>query len=214
MKEERLLRVGRAASLIGIHPQTLRSWTRQGRIGVLVMGPRQERRYRESDVLAFAAGLYGMPEPERQAVLYLRVSGSNGQESSLVSQEAELRARAEQEGVQVIAVAKDRASGLNEKRTGLSRALSLLAKGEGNEIWVTHADRLARFGVDWLRALVESHDGQLVILHTKETSAPEEELMADFMALIASFSGRLYGQRSAALRRQLLAAADSRIADE
>jgi predicted site-specific integrase-resolvase len=158
------------------------------------MGTQGQRRYREEVVLAFARDLYGMPEeptPTRTAVLYLRVSGSQGQETSLATQEAEMRALAQQESVQVVATIKDKASGLNERRTGLLRSLTMLKNEEAQELWVTHGDRLARFGLDWLRTLIESYGAKLVILHAKETMAPEEELMADFMALIASFSGRL-----------------------
>jgi len=129
----------------------------------------------------------------------------------LATQEAELRALAQQESVQVVAVIKDKASGLNERRVGLLRSLAMLKNKESQELWVTHGDRLARFGMDWLNTLISSYGAKLVVLHAKETMAPEEELMADFMALIASFSGRMYGQRSAALRRKLLDAAGARI---
>jgi excisionase family DNA binding protein len=217
MKETKLLRVGQAARILGIHNQTLRLWTQQGKITCQTMGPQGQRRYREDLVQAFARKLYGSKDGlslPRTAILYLRVSGSQGQETSLVSQEAELRVQAELESVQVITVVKDRSSGLNERRTGLLRALALLENQQAQELWVTHGDRLARFGLDWLRTLIEAYGAKLVILNQKETLAPEEELMADFMALIASFSGRLYGQRSAALRRKLLVTAQSRIEQE
>jgi len=217
MKENKLLRVGPAAKILGIHTQTLRLWTRQGKITCQTMGPQGQRRYQEEVVLAFAKELYGLKEepiPSRTAVLYLRVSGSQGQETSLVSQENELRAQAELASVQIVTVIKDRSSGLNERRTGLLRCLTLLKNQEAQELWVTHGDRLARFGLDWLRTLIEAYGAKLVILNQKETLAPEEELMADFMALIASFSGRLYGQRSAALRRKLLLAAQTQIDQE
>jgi predicted site-specific integrase-resolvase len=210
MDKPKLLRVGPAARMLGIHPQTLRLWTRQGRIACRYMGVRAERRYTEDDVLRLSAQVYGETETattRRRAVLYVRVSGSTGQETSLTAQEEELRAACERDGVEAVAVVKDRASGLNERRVGLLRAISMVADDKADEIRVTHADRLARFGVDWLRSLIEAHGGTLVIEHGKSTAAPAGELLADFMALVASFSGRLYGQRSAALRRKLLATA-------
>ena len=210
MDKPKLLRVGPAAQMLGIHPQTLRLWTRQGRIACRYMGVRAERRYTEDDVLRLSAQVYGETETattRRRAVLYVRVSGSTGQESSLSAQEEELRAACERDGAEAVAVVKDRASGLNERRVGLLRAISMVADDKADEIRVTHADRLARFGVDWLRSLIEAHGGTLVIEHGKSTAAPTDELLADFMALVASFSGRLYGQRSAALRRKLLATA-------
>ena len=214
MKQDRLLRVSQAAHILGIHPQTLRLWTDQGRVACEYLGNRHERRYYESEIERFSALIYGREAPEvvaqvRRAVLYVRVSGSSGQESSLVSQENELREACKRDGAEVVFVAKDRASGLNERRVGLLRALSAVAEGEANEIRVTHEDRLSRFGVDWLRSLIESYGATLIVEHPKKTVAPEDELLADFMALVASFSGRLYGQRSAAMRRKLLATAQN-----
>jgi predicted site-specific integrase-resolvase len=210
MKKTRLLRVGEASRILGVHPQTLRGWTRKGRIACRYMGVRSERRYAEDDVLRLSAQVYDETDSaptSRRAVLYVRVSGSTGQETSLVAQEEELRAACGRDGATIVAVVKDRASGLNERRVGLLRAISMVSDDTADEIRVTHADRLARFGIDWLRSLIEAHGGTLVVEHGKTTSAPEEELLADFMALVASFSGRLYGQRSAALRRKLLATA-------
>jgi predicted site-specific integrase-resolvase len=44
----------------------------------------------------------------------------------------------------------------------------------------------------------------LEVLHDECEQSVEQELMDDFMSLIACFSRRVYGQRSAAARRRLL----------
>ena len=149
--------------------------------------------------------------PSARAICYLRVSGSTGQETSLVAQESELRMACARDGVDVLAVISDRASGLNERRVGLLRVLALVAAGEADQVRVTHADRLARFGVEWLRSLLLAGGATLVVEHPTPAGEPTGELIADFMALLASFSGRLYGQRSAAARRRLLAEAAGQI---
>ncbi|MFJ9713623.1 recombinase family protein [Streptomyces sp. NPDC101234] len=56
--------------------------------------------------------------------LYVRVSGSSGQESSLGAQEKELRATSTGE---IVKVFRDRASGLREDRPGLNRLLRAVA---------------------------------------------------------------------------------------
>ncbi|MET9387991.1 recombinase family protein, partial [Streptomyces sp. NPDC002928] len=84
----------------------------------------------------------------------MRVWGTSGQESSLAAQEAELRASAS--GV-VVAVFKDRASGLRESRPGLDRLLKRAAAGEFTHVRVTHGDRLARFGAGWLTQVLAHH---------------------------------------------------------
>jgi putative resolvase len=213
---EPMLRISAAAHYLGVHPQTLRRWTSEGQLSCQRLGKRNERRYAEGELRRFAVTLYHQPLPEptvppRRAVLYVRVSGSTGQETSLAAQEEELRALCAAADVEIVAITRDRASGLNERRVGLLRALGLVERGEANEIWVTHADRLARFGLDWLRSLLAAYKGALVIAHPQAVAAPADELLADFMALVSSFAGRLYGQRSAARRRQLLDAAVERL---
>jgi predicted site-specific integrase-resolvase len=203
---DRYLRISPAAMMIGVHPQTLRKLTAQGQIACMRSGPRRERRYLASDLTRFAAERSGLgPDPVvRRAILYLRVSGTSGQETSLASQEEVLRATCARDGVNVALVVIDRASGLNEHRRGIKRILAALEAHGADEVRVTHADRLARFGVEWLRALFACHGATLVIEHVSLSLSATDELLSDFMALVASFSNRLYGQRSIEMRRRLL----------
>ena len=64
------------------------------------------------------------------------------------------------------------------------------------EIVVTSSDRLTRFGHEYLQVLFDSFGVTLTILEPGEDKTPEQELTDDLLALIASFSGRLYGMRS------------------
>lgn len=106
-------------------------------------------------------------------------------------------------GAETVQVFTDVGSGLNARRRGLQRALDAAAHHEFDQLMVTHRDRLARFGTEWIEQLLHAHGVKLIVLH-EQTGSAESELMDDFMALIASFSGRLYGQRSAAAKRRLL----------
>jgi putative resolvase len=72
---------------------------------------------------------------------------------------------------------------------------------------VTHEDRLARFGAGWLRRLLAVHGATVEVLRPKARGGGEE-LPGDFVSLVTTFAGRLYGMRSAAARRRLLAESD------
>jgi predicted site-specific integrase-resolvase len=197
-----LLRLSVAARRVGLHPDTLRAWADAGKVEVVWVG--RERRF---PCLALEGLVVGdvMPVRERREALYVRVSGRTGQESSLAAQEAELRASATGE---VVAVFRDRASGMREHRPGLDRLLGRARNGEFTHVRVTHEDRIARFGAAWLTALLSRDQVQVEVLHAR-SQAPggAEELLADFVSLVASFSGRLYGIRSRQARQRLLAAA-------
>lgn len=84
----------------------------------------------------------------------------------------------------------------------MSRLLTAVEDGRVTVVRVTHEDRLARFGAGWLRRLLEAHGVSLEVLHP-ETQGGREELLEDFISLVTTFAGRLYGMRSAARRRLL-----------
>ncbi|MFC9500648.1 recombinase family protein [Streptomyces sp. NPDC056982] len=106
---------------------------------------------------------------------------------------------------------KDRASGLRESRPGLDRLLKRAAQGEFTHLWVTHGDRLARFGAGRLTQVLAHHQVTVEVLHVKGTVGGMEELMDDFMSLVATFAGRMYGLRSREARRRPLAEAEDRM---
>jgi predicted site-specific integrase-resolvase len=64
------------------------------------------------------------------------------------------------------------------------------------EIAIPYEDRLTRFGQEFLETLFACFGVTLTVLDPGEEKTPEQELTADLLALIASFSGRLDGMRS------------------
>jgi len=129
-------------------------------------------------------------------VLYGRVSG-HGQKDDLETQRERLQmlAQIERKGVDTL-VLTDIGSGLKATRKQLQRLLKLVCEDKVAEVVITHEDRLTRFGQEFLETLFSCFGVKLTILDPGEEKTPEQELTADLLALIASFSGRLYGMRS------------------
>lgn len=198
--------MGEAARMLDVTLATLRRWEAENKI-IALRTPGGHRRFERSQVLRLmgvrldapgAGSGTGSPPVEAH---YVRVSGSSGQEGSLAQQRQLLASTAHGD---VVAVYSDRASGLSEKRPGLQRLLRDAAAGRFALVRVTHKDRLARFGVGWLEQLLNAHGVALEVLDDERTKSPHEELLADFMSLVASFSGRLYRLRGHADQRKLL----------
>ncbi|MER5910725.1 IS607 family transposase [Streptomyces sp. NPDC001982] len=192
------LRLSRAVKRLGVHPVTLRLPADSGKIPATWVG--RERRFSSLDVEAMKT-TGGGADRVRLEALYVRVSGSSGQESSLAAQEEDLRATSDGE---IVRVFKDRSSGLRENRPGLNRLLRLVTDGSVTVIRVTHEDRLARFGAGWLKQLFAVHGVTLEVLHPKKLGG-RDELLEDFVSLVTTFAGRLDGMRSADTRKRLLA---------
>jgi putative resolvase len=187
--EPKLLRVSKAAHELGLHPFTVRKWIKQGKIQAIWVG--QEARVPRTEIERLVGKSDG-----RAIVLYGRVSGQ-GQKGDLETQLARLQAwaKGERAGKPTV-VLWDIGSGLSATRRQFQRLLKLVQEDQVSEIVVTSPDRLTRFGQEYLQVLFESFGVTLTVLDPKEDQTAEQELTDDLLALIASFSGRLYGMRS------------------
>ena len=188
-REPKLLRLSVAAHELGLHPMTVRRWIKAGRIQVIPVG--REVRIPRSEVERLVGKIDG-----RLLVLYGRVSG-HGQKDDLDVQLQRLQAWAEtsRKGVETL-VLSDIGSGLKASRWQLQRLLKLVCEDKVGEVAISYEDRLTRFGQEYLEALFACFGVTLTVLEPGESKTPEQELTDDLLALIASFSGRLYGMRS------------------
>jgi len=188
-REPKLLRLSVAAHELGLHPITVRRWIKAGRIQVIPVG--REVRIPRSEVERLVGKIDG-----RLLVLYGRVSGY-GQKDDLEIQLKHLQAWAatERKGVETL-VLSDVGSGLKASRRQLQRLLKLVCEDKVGEVAITYEDRLTRFGQEYLETLFAGFGVTLTVLEPGEEKTPEQELTDDLLALIASFSGRLYGMRS------------------
>jgi putative resolvase len=187
--EPKLLRVSRAAHELGLHPFTVRKWIKAGKIRAIRVG--NEARVPRSEIERLAGKTDG-----RLIVLYGRVSGQ-GQKSDLETQLERLQTWAKEERAdKQTVVLSDIGSALSASRRQLQRLLRLVREDQVAEIVVTYPDRLARFGQEYLQALFDSFGVTLTVLDPSEDKTTEQELTGDMLAVLASFSGRLYGMRS------------------
>ena len=188
-QEQKLFRVGAAAHELGLHPMTVRRWIKAGRIQVVQVG--REVRVPRSEIERIVGTVDG-----RLLVLYGRVSG-RGQQNDLNTQLERLQAWAssQRKGVETL-VLSDIGSGLKAARRQLQRLLKMVCEDRVAEIAITYEDRLTRFGQEFLETLFSCFGVTLTVLDPGLEKTPEQELTADLLALIASFSGRLYGMGS------------------
>jgi excisionase family DNA binding protein len=200
---ERFLTIGKAAEYLGIHKATVNRWQAQGILHP-VYTPGGHRRFRESELRA-ALKLDATSPPERmRAIVYARVSTRKQADAGdLQRQKERLVTQAVERGYQVEMVLSEIASGLNERRSQLRKALKHIADGQAEILVVEFQDRLARFGYEYLNLFVTSCGGRIEVLESREDKTSNKELVEDLIAIVTSYSARIYGKRGGRVARQV-----------
>lgn len=181
-----------AAHRLGVSTRTLRRYTAEGRLpDARSAGGRRIFRIGDLDAIT-------RKPLEGRAVGYARVSSRRQQaEGDLDRQVARLRAA--HDGALVVFT--DVASGLSDRRAGLRKSLRECMKPGVDRLVVEHPDRLARFGVGVIEHLLAGYGVKVVYIGQSQDESAESELVRDMLAIVTSFAGRLYGQRSAKTKR-------------
>ena len=98
----------------------------------------------------------------------------------------------------------DLGSGLNFKKRGLKKLLSLLLKGQIEKIVLTHKDRLLRFGSELIFNICYFYGVEIILIDKQKRKISEEEKLAlDVIEIMTVFSARLHGRRSIETRRRM-----------
>jgi putative resolvase len=128
------------------------------------------------------------------AAIYARVSTAK-QKDSLEQQTARLITYANAQGLQVVRVVKEVASGVNDDRPKLTK---LLQDDSWGTLVVEHKDRLSRVGFNWFEVLLHEQGKRISVANRAQEH--QEDLMQDFVSIIYSFAARLYGLRAASAK--------------
>jgi predicted site-specific integrase-resolvase len=168
----------KAAEILGVHPNTLRRMANDGEIETIRISG--QRKY---NVEAYLGAVKSC------VICYCRVS-SYKQKDDLARQVAFMQQRYPE-----AEIIKDIGSGINFKRKGLNAILERAMRGTQLTVVVAHRDRLARFGHELIRFVIESNGGKLVVL-SEDALSPEVELTKDLLTILHVFSCRLHGLRN------------------
>lgn len=126
-----------------------------------------------------------------ETVIYARVSSSERRKTDLEYQAKRMSDFCISNGWKIDRIVKEVGSGLNDSRPKLME----LFEGKRNvqRIVVEHKDRLTRFGFNYLLALAEAREIEIIV--ADKTENRKDDLMMDFVSVITSFCARMYGQR-------------------
>jgi len=83
---------------------------------------------------------------------------------------------------------------MNFKRKKFLSLMSRIAIGEIQMLLIAHKDRLCRFGFDFFEHMAMENGCRISVVN-QESLSPQQEMVEDLMAIIHTFSCRLYGLR-------------------
>ena len=192
---ERLLTLGEAKKILGVTTRTIQRWDKDGKIRIVrTLGGR--RRVPESEISRIIGEVKTIPV--KTLAIYARVSFHEQKAKGDLDRQVEtIRRGVNQDQYEQVLDITDVSSGLNDRRKGLLKLMELAKTNGITDIAITYKDRLTRFGFNYLKEYFESHGVTIYMINNeKEHKSAHEELVEDLLAIVTSFSGKLYGIRS------------------
>jgi putative resolvase len=196
-----LLNIKEASEYLNISQETLRNWDKSGKLPpIKTVGG--HRRY-QKETLDELIGIINTDEVSDVVATYSRVSShEQKQKGDLDRQSQRISEYCAKKKFKVEYIIKDVGSGLSDTRAGFVKLSNLVIDKKITHVVIENKDRLTRFQYNFVEKMFGSY-GVKVICIDKPDDEGDKEFINDLMMIIASFSGRLYGARSAKHRKEL-----------
>ena len=189
-----LISIGKFAKIIGVTPTTLRRMHESGELIPYHVTKGGTRYYSTDQLKLFTPDT----EQHKKVIGYCRVS-TPAQKDDLRTQVDNVKSYMYAKGYQFEMI-EDIGSGINYKKKGLQKLISMISNKEISKIVILYKDRLVRFGFEIIEYLCTINDIEIEIIDNT-TCSKEQELTDDLIQIITVFANRLYGQRSKKTKR-------------
>ena len=192
-------KTGEIMEILNISYSTIKVYDKNGTLPIKRTGTGRRAIFRE-DLLNYLDSkglLYDDTETvNKHDIIYARVSSHEQKQKGDLDRQAMFLLENVHDLHNPI-IMKEVGSGLNDRRRKLQELMVMVLDHKVSRVFVTYKDRLTRFGFHYLETTF-NHEGVRIIVIRDEAheKSVQEELVEDMMALIASFSGKLYGLRS------------------
>ena len=192
-KRSKFISVRDASLFTGLSMQTIRKMVDKSQIN----GYKTPTGHRKIDRAGIQEMCYNdIPDEEnfvgkKQNILYARVSTRKQVDD--LSRQIEYLRRPEYSEYTLI---QDIGSGINFKRKGLSTILDSCIQRTIGEVVVAHRDRLARFGFELIKYLIEKSGGKITVIDDQKNKSTEQELSEDLLSIVHIYSCKQMGKRS------------------
>lgn len=195
--------ISKAAYMLGVSATTLRSWDTRNYLKPAFRTFGRHRRYKITTLLEITGQIKNNDYENKthqiqkvQVVSYARVSGSK-QRHDLHRQLQHLESFVNSQHWHLLKSYKDIGSGINDKPKGLLQLIKDLPILQPQFVVCSYYDRLSRFGITLLETVCSLFSTKIITTHeiVKEKQSNNQELVDNIVAILYSFSGKLYRAR-------------------
>ena len=178
------------AAKIGVTPQTLRTWHKEGRLNPAFITDGGHRRYTHKQYLEFVGETSN--QTTKLNVGYVRVSSKKQYDD--LTRQAQLMENYLIAKGKPFKIIQSVGSGINYKNPQLHELIRLVVNKEVDTVYVLYKDRLVRFGFELLEFLFSEFGVSIEVINQQFETA-QEELVTDLIQIVTFFSAKLNGKR-------------------
>ena len=188
--ENKVYTLNQFAARIGVTPQTLRTWHKEGRLTPAFITDGGHRRYTHKQYLEFVGETSN--QTTKLNIGYVRVSSKK--QSDDLTRQAQLMENYLIAKGKPFKIIQSVSSGINYKNPQLHDLIRMVVNKEVDTVYVIYKDRLVRFGFELLEFLFNEFGVSIEVVNQHFESA-QEELVTDLIQIITVFSAKLNGKR-------------------
>ena len=181
---------GEVADLFQVSTKTIQKWDNKG-ILKFERSPTNRRVLPKETLIEYLKSKNMFYEDEslsKRDVIYARVSTSKQQKQGDLDRQVDyiLSNRADLKNVLIL---KEVKSSLDSKRKKLLKLIDMILNDEVNRIFITHKGVLTEFGFEYIEAICNHHDVEIIVMQSEQDNkSVEQELEKDIKRLLATLN--------------------------
>lgn len=181
---------GEVADLFQVSTKTIQKWDNKG-VLKFERSPTNRRVLPKETLIEYLKSKNMFYEDEtlsKRDVIYARVSSYEQQKQGELDRQVDyiLSTRADLKNVLIL---KEVKSIFDSKRKKLLKLIDMILKDEVNRIFITHKERLTGFGFEYIEAICNHHDVEIIVMQSEhDNKLVEQELEKDIKNLLATLN--------------------------
>ena len=177
---------GEVANLFQVSTKTIQKWDNKG-VLKFERSPTNRRVLPKETLIEYLKSKNMFYEDEtlsKRDVIYARVSNYMQQKQGDLDRQVDyiLSNRTDLKNVLIL---KEVRSSLDSKRKKLLKLIDMILNDKVYRIFITHKDRLTRFGFEYIESICNHHNVEIIVMQTEQDNeSVEQELTEDIKSLL------------------------------